>query len=131
MLQNDLNKKYKRSDTKNMKFNANKFELLWYGKELDMEKNLIWKKTWYGKELDMEKNNDDKEQVWDLAIMMGNTDTFTLHIRNIVKKARDKMGWVLRVFQSRKRSLVLTLLKSLVIPLLESMESASSGIHGK
>ena len=29
------------------------------------------------------------------------------------------MGWVLRVFQSRKRSLMLTLLKSLIIPLLE------------
>ena len=29
------------------------------------------------------------------------------------------MGWVLRVFQSRKRSLMLTLLKSLVILLLE------------
>ena len=29
------------------------------------------------------------------------------------------MGWVLRVFQSRKRSLMLTLSKSLVIPLLE------------
>ena len=51
--------------------------------------------------------------------MMSNRATFTLHIRNIVKKARDKMGWVLRVFQSRKRSLMLTLLKSLVIPLLE------------
>ena len=33
--------------------------------------------------------------------------------------ARDKIGWVLRVFQSRKCSLLLTLLKSLVIPLLE------------
>ena len=51
--------------------------------------------------------------------MMSNTVTFTLHIRNIVKKARDKMGWVLRVFQSRERSLMLKLLKSLVIPLLE------------
>ena len=50
---------------------------------------------------------------------MGNTATFTLHIRNIVEKARDKMGWVLRVFHSRKRSPMLTLLKSLVIPLLE------------
>ena len=50
---------------------------------------------------------------------MSNTATFTLHIRNIVKKARDKIGWVLRVFQSRERSLMLTLLKSLVIPLLE------------
>ena len=47
------------------------------------------------------------------------TATFTLHIRNIVKKARDKMGWVLRVFQSRQRSLMLTLFKSFIIPLLE------------
>ena len=29
------------------------------------------------------------------------------------------MGWVLRVYQSRQRSLMLTLLKSLVIPLVE------------
>ena len=29
------------------------------------------------------------------------------------------MGWVLGVFQSRERSLMLTLLKSLVVPLLE------------
>ena len=47
--------------------------------------------------------------------MMSNTATFTLHNKNIVKKARYKMGWVLRVFQS----LMLTVLKSLVIPLIE------------
>ena len=29
------------------------------------------------------------------------------------------MGWVLRVFQSRKRSLMLTFLKFLAVPLLE------------
>ena len=50
---------------------------------------------------------------------MSNTDTFTFHVGNIVKKARDKMGWVLRVSQSHEHSLMLTLLKSLVIPLLE------------
>ena len=50
---------------------------------------------------------------------MSNTATFTLHIRNIVKMARDKMGWVLRVFQSRKLSLMLTLLISLVFPTVE------------
>ena len=66
-----------------------------------------------------ESNIDNKEQVRDLCTMMSNTATFTLHIRNIVKKARDKMRWVLRVFQSRKCSLMLTLLKSLVIPLQE------------
>ena len=44
--------------------------------------------------------------------------TFTIIIK-IVKKTTDKMEWVMRVFQSRERSLMLTLLKSLVIPLLE------------
>ena len=61
-----------------------------------------------------DSNSDDKEQVKDLGIMMSNTATFILHIINIVKKARDKMGWVLRVFQLRKRSILLTLLKSLL-----------------
>ena len=50
---------------------------------------------------------------------MSNTASFPIPIRNIVKKDRDKMEWVLRVFQSRKRSLMLTLLKSLLIPQLE------------
>ena len=33
MLQNDLHKLYKWADTNNIKLNANKFELLHYGKE--------------------------------------------------------------------------------------------------
>ena len=37
MLQNDLLKLYKWADTKNMKFNANKFELLLYGKEQEIK----------------------------------------------------------------------------------------------
>ena len=93
-LQNDLHKLNKWTDTNNIKFNVNKFELLHYGKEQEI-KNL--------------QQIDNKEQVRDLGIMLSNNATFTLHIRNIVKKTRDKMGWVLRVFQSRKRSLMLTL----------------------
>ena len=112
MLQNDLHKLYTGADTNNMKFNANKFELLRYGKEQEIKSAT----TYISYD---DSNIDNKEQVRDLGIMMSNTATFTHHIRNIVKKARDEMGWVLRVFQSRKRSLMLTLLKSLVIPLLE------------
>ena len=87
------------------------FELLRFGKEQEIKSATTYKSY--------DSNIEDKEQVGDLGIVMCNTATFTLHIRNIVKKARDKMGWVLRVFQSRRRSLMLTLLKSLVIPLLE------------
>ena len=96
----------------NMTFNANKFELLRHGKEQEIKSATTYKSY-------DDSDIADKEQVRDLGIMMGNTATFTLHIRNIVKKARDKMGWVLRLFQSRKRHLMLTLLKSLFIPVLE------------
>ena len=96
----------------NMKFNANKFELLRHGKEQEIKSATTYKSY-------DDSNIDDKEQVRDLGKMMSNTATFALHIRNIVKKTRDKMGWMLRVFQSWKRSLMLKLLKSLVIPLLE------------
>ena len=74
-----------------MKFNANKFELLRYGKEQEI------KSATTSKSYD-DLNIDDKEQVRELGIMMSNTATFT-YIRNLVKKARDKMGRVLRVFQ--------------------------------
>ena len=75
-----------------MKFNANNIELLRYGKEQGIKSATTYK-SYY------DSNIDDKEQISDLCIMMSNSATFTLHIRKTVKKARDKMGWVLRVFQ--------------------------------
>ena len=111
MLQNDLHKLNKWADTNNTNFNANKFELLPYGKEQDIKSATI-KKSYD------DSNIDDKDEVRDLGIMMSNTATFTLHIRNVVKNSRDKMGWVLIMLQSQEHSLTLTLLKSLVIPLL-------------
>ena len=71
----------------------------------------------------------NKSEIYCMYIMMSNTATFTLHIRNIVKKARDKLGWVLRVFQSRQRSHADTLEISrhsptrVLLPALEYIES--------
>ena len=56
--------------------NANKFELLTYGKEHEIKSATTYKLNDYS-------NIDDEEQVRDLGIM-SNTTTFTLHIRNIV-----------------------------------------------
>ena len=83
-----------------------------YGEEQEIKSNTTYKSN-------NDSNIDGKEQVRDLGIMMSNTATFTLHIRNIVKKARDKIGCFLRVFQSRECSPMLALLKPLVIPVLE------------
>ena len=77
LLQNDLHKLYKFADTNNMKFNANKFELMRYGKEQEIKSATTYK--WYD-----DSNINGKEQVRDLGIMMSNTATFTLRIRNIV-----------------------------------------------
>ena len=76
-----------------MKFNANKFELLRHGKEQEIKSATTYKSY--------DSNIDDKEQVRDLGIMMSRIATFTLHIRNIVKKYSDLLRFVLRVFQSR------------------------------
>ena len=64
-----------------MKFNANKFKLLQYGKEPEIKSATTYKSY-------DNTNIDDKEQVRDLGIMMSNTATFTLHIGNIVKIQR-------------------------------------------
>ena len=103
---------FKLADTNNMKFNINKFKLLRYVKEREIKSATTYK-SWD------DSNIDDEEQVRDLGKMMSNTATFTLNIKNIVKNAREKMGRVLKMFQSWQLSLMQTLLKYLVIPLIE------------
>ena len=85
MIQNDLHKPYKWADTNIMKFNANKFKLLRYGKEQEIKSATTYKSY-------DNSNIDDKEQIRDLDIMTSNTETFTLHIRNIVKKGQRQDG---------------------------------------
>ena len=65
------------ADINNMKFYANKLELLRYGKEQEIKAAAIYKSN-------DDSNIDDKEQARDLEIMLINTATFTRHIRNIV-----------------------------------------------
>ena len=68
MIQNDLHKLFKWADTNNMKFNANKFELLRYGKEQEIKSATTYKSY-------DDSNIDNKEEVRDLGIMMSNTAT--------------------------------------------------------
>ena len=57
------------------------FELLRFGKKHEIKSATTYKSY-------DDSNIDDKEQVRDIGIMISITATFTLHIRNIVKKAR-------------------------------------------
>ena len=69
MLQNDLYKLYKWAGTNNIKFNANKFELLRYGKEQEIKSATTYKSY-------NDSNIDDKEQVRDLSTGMSKSATF-------------------------------------------------------
>ena len=76
MLQNYIHQLCKWADTNNMKLNANKFELLRYGKEQEIKSATTYKSY-------DDSNIDDKEVRGirtDLGIMMSNTTIFTFHI---------------------------------------------------
>ncbi|KAK3894455.1 hypothetical protein Pcinc_001802 [Petrolisthes cinctipes] len=64
-------------------------------------------------------NIDTKECVRDLGVTLTCDGSFTTHITNATKKARSQAGWILRTFRTRDAIPMLTLYKSLVLPLLE------------
>ena len=55
----------------------------------------------------------------DLGVYIDSDLTFANHIEYIITKARRLCGWVLRVFQTRKISVMLTVYKGVIRPILE------------
>ena len=112
LLQTDLNSIYEWAETNNMKFNDSKFEHLHYS---SLPINAI--NTSYqapdGNTITMQPN------VRDLGVCLSNDATFTEHITSTAKKARGQLGWILRTFRTRDPLPMMTLYKSLVVPLLE------------
>ena len=60
-----------------------------------------------------------KSRVTDLGVIMSDSLRFDEHIREVSARARQRVGWMLRVFQTRDRKALLTLYRSLVLPILE------------
>lgn len=115
MLRNykkDLTSLYSWAHQNNMFFNDNKFEHIHYSPQGFIE-NVSTYIAPDGSRI------NTKECVKDLGITLSSDCNFTEHIQNVVQKARSQSGWILRTFRTRKRCPMLTLYKSLVIPLLE------------
>ena len=110
-LQDDLNATIEWADLNNMQFNNKKFELIRYGIQL-----LEALRQYVTSDSEVIKC---KDHVRDLGVAMSNDLTFSHHIKNIVAKARKLSGWILRTFKSRNKDVLITLFKSLVIPVLE------------
>jgi len=111
-LQFDLKCIYQWASENNMSFNSCKFEKIHYR---------------YGNETIYSYNYtaDDgaiiaeKENLRDLGVTMSNTATFRTHINSVANSSRRKLGWILRTFETREPLPMITLWKSLIVPILD------------
>ena len=108
-LQSDLNAIFSWAEENNMEFNNLKFELIRYN---------TMPTTQFVTYADSNKSSIiEKSSVKDLGILMSNTANFSDHINNVSVSIKNMSSWVLRTFMSRDRSAMITLWKSLVIPI--------------
>ena len=107
-LQKNLDKLYQWEVNNKMKFNGEKFPLLRYGPDEDMKKDTLY---FTG---DMEEVIKQVSSLRDLGVIMSDTARFDDHIDKVVKKVRQKVGWILRTFFSRSTEILKQLLKTLV-----------------
>ena len=112
LLQEDLQQIYKWTDDNNMKLNDVKFELLRYGPN-----QLIKDQTKYTSPSG--ENIESKGVVKDLGVLMSNDCSFKDQITAIIEKAKNLISWILRTFSSRSFKCMITLYKSLVVPIIE------------
>ena len=110
-LQEDLFKIYDWAECNNMRFNKDKFEFVNY-------------RTW-GDTLDVQYTAPEDqpitpvETVRDLGVISNCDGGFDEHVTMTIKKARQKMGLIFRMFDTRSEKCMMTLWRSLIIPVTE------------
>ena len=112
-LQDDLNKMYDWATENNMEFNGTKFQVMRYGENETLKENTIYFTD------KMNHVIEEFENLKDLGVIMNNEANFKDHIDKAVRKARQKMGWVLRTFYSRRTWFMKHMFKTLVMPHLD------------
>ena len=121
-LQTDLNKMYNWSVTNNMLFNASKFQSICYSSYASVDSNFNY------------KDHEDNPIAWfdhvkDLGIYMSQNLTFVEQINTVYNKCSQLMGWILRTFISRERTVMLLLFKSLVLSRVDNRSQLWSPHH--
>ena len=79
---------YMWSKNNNMDFNSLKFVVLRYGRDQELKENTIYFSD------NMEAPIDSLESHKDLGVMMAADGTFDVHIDNVIKKVKKKIGWL-------------------------------------
>ena len=111
-LQSDLETVYEWAVDNNASFNDKKFEALRYGSDETLKLSTSYTAP----------NGTiitEKPHLRDLGVTMSADGTFSQHISNMCQTAKNMCGWILRTFESRSPELMLTLWKSLVIPIVD------------
>lgn len=111
-LQTDLEKVYQWAIDNNMIFNAKKFEALRYGHDEVLKATTSYTSP-DGSII------PSKDHLRDLGVTMSADGSFRKHISEMCQAARNMCSWILRTFHSRSAELMLTLWKSLVLPILD------------
>ena len=65
------------------------------------------------------KQIEAKEIVRDLGIIFEPNGKFDKHITTVVAKSNDMVGWILWMFRTHTKKIMLTSLKTLVVPQVE------------
>ena len=111
-LQADLQLIYDWSEKVNMTFNSDKFECMRYW--ADPAKAPAFQ--YLGPD---SQPIEIKTNLRHLGVQLSSDLSFSIHIENTVTAASKLVGWGLRTFHGRGRSVMMTLLKSLVQPKLD------------
>lgn len=106
-LQKDLNSIYLWSENNNMQFNDGKFECMRHGSNNELKESTHY----LTKSGEVIKTAD---HVKDLGVWMSSDGSFNKHISEMVTKANNMCGWILRTFRTREKLPMLQLWKSLV-----------------
>ena len=111
-LQFDLRTVYDWAETNNMKFNSSKFNYVCYHTKNSPNNENIYISPTH----DIIKS---VTTVRDLGVTMSNSCDFNAHIDKTVKTCSRLVGWILRTFTTCDSTTMLTLFKSIVLPILE------------
>ena len=109
-LQRELEKLDKWANDNNMNFNGKKFQVVRYGPNEELKNNTEYFSGVYDEII--ERFNS----VRDLGVQLSDDASFNEQIEKVVKKARQKSGWVFRTFYCRRPDFLKQIFKSLVQP---------------
>ena len=110
-LQRDIDKVFKWAKENNLCFNADKFQLLRYGQNQELQDTRYT--TENGTEI------EQKAYVKDIGVIMEADAEFSEHYKQTIATARKVIGLIWRSFKTRKAEVMLKMWKSLVLPIID------------